>query len=182
MSSKARRLAALLAIAASAAAFTGCRNPFLPSADIQISNITFPGVTSGAGTATEMVVYSSITPDYYSYRVSVDFLSLNKVEVNLTSVNIFYTDLSGNPVTAYSTSGGRTIKLMNRLYPLTSNDPNGNPTTITLLALDTRVYQELQSPTLLPKYIICTMTFRGEDENGYDVKLTGQFTIKGFGF
>jgi hypothetical protein len=178
MSSKARRLAALLAIAISLVPLGGCRNPFLPSTDISIPGIEFPGI----GSTPEMTVFAATTVDYYMYRTTVYFTIHNKVDVVISSANITYTDLAGNPVSAYAATGGKNVKLKCRLYAPLTNDPNGNITALTLLALDTRVYEALQDPTLSPKYIICTMTFRGEDDNGYDVKLTAQFTIKGYGF
>jgi len=182
MSFKIRRLAALLAITVSVVAASGCRNPFLPSADIQISAVSFPDSTLSG--VVEMPVFFAITPSYTTYRVKVSFWMRNKVDVNITSVNLFYTDLAGNPVTAYAASGGKTIKLMSRMYAPTSNNPDPASATGELIfyALDTQVYQALLDPTLSPKAINCIMTFRGEDANGYDIKLTAQFSIKGYGF
>ena len=179
MSFKARRLGIFLAVWASVMAFSGCRNPFLPSSDVQIGSIDFPGIFLSPS---EMSVFNTGSPNLNDYRVQVVFWILNKVGVNITSVNIYFTDIAGNPVTPYKDSGGKTMRLMTRMAPPTSNDPNGNTYGITLLALDRTVWDTLADPTLLPKYIYCTITFRGEDDNGYDVKLSAQFTIKGYGF
>jgi len=172
----------LIAFAASMAAvvlISGCRNPFLPSADISISNIS--AAESALLNSAELPVYNS-TPNYYSYRVRVDFLLLNKVGVNITSVNIFYTDQYGVPVSDYKKSGGKNLKLRQHMTPPANNDPNGRTESIELLVLDPQIYTAILEPTLTPKYILATMTFRGEDENGYDIKLTAQITIKGYGF
>jgi len=179
MSCKARRFIAFFAAMAFATAFSGCRNPFLPSADIQVDSINFLGDFSELQ---EMPVFAATT-DLNIYQVKVSFWLRNKIDVKITSVNIFYTDLAGNPVTVYATTGGRTMKLQSRLYAPTNYDATTRTTPdITLLALDRRVFDALLDPTLTPKYILCTMTFRGEDDNGYDVKLSTQFTIKGYNF
>ena len=105
--------------------------------------------------------------------------------MDITSVNMFFTDMAGNPVTVYAATGGKTIKLMSRMSPPTTNSPDGVNRPIEFIVMDSKVFAALDDPTLKPptqpNVIICTMTFRGVDDNGYDVKLSAQFTIKGYG-
>ena len=63
---KAYRLILMVALAGSLTAVSGCRNPFLPNADIQITEITFPGISSDT---TELPVFRNpaMSPAVYLY-------------------------------------------------------------------------------------------------------------------
>jgi len=167
----------------------GCRNPFLPDSDISISGVEMPTMSS-LYYLPEMPVFAADFPagspgNYSNYMVRVNFRIINRVGVSLSSVNMVFTDTAGNLVTSYATSGGKTVKLMTRLEPAdmsVANYPGGAVIGIDFLVLDRRVVETLNDPNLQPKYLYCTLTFRGEDDNGYDVKLTTQFSIKGYHF
>ncbi len=184
-----------LRLAAAATALllaTGCRNPFLPDADISISGITMPTMTYIANLP-EMPVFAFDFPSgspgqYTNYMVRVYFQLVNRVGVSITSVNMVFTDTAGNMVTSYAAVGGKTVKIMTRLEPIDQssgvapNSPGGALIGLDFLVLDRRVIETLSDPNLQPKYLLCTLTFRGEDDNGYDVKLSTQFSIKGYNF
>jgi hypothetical protein len=180
MSCRPARLAALGLAVAGMTILTGCRNPFLPSSDVDTGYLGSANMEN----TREIPVFATdfgSSPNYYKYRLTVNFFVKNKVGLSITSVNMTYADMSGNPVTAYKASGGKTMKFMARLNGAVDNT-NPQYTTLELLVIDSKVIETLQDPVLNPKYMNCTLTFRGEDDNGYDVKLTQQFTIKGYGF
>ena len=101
-----------LALAAGFLALSaGCRNPFLPSADVSIYDIYCPDA-SFAFPPNEIPLYADdVVPpgsNYYKYRVRVTFLVRNKVGVRISSVNMAFTNVSGEQVTTYAASGGKT--------------------------------------------------------------------------
>ena len=182
MTAPGRRLAAV-AIAALLAA--GCNNPFDPKADVELTDMT------DNGNYTEVRVFQTDVPGggqplpLYLWAVRCQFVVKNLVGVNLTSVDITYTDLNGNEVTAYKTTGGRHFKFAYRLSPVSNNGSTdageGLYSTVTIYLVDRNVITELQSPAYpSDHFMFAAVTFRGEDDNGHDVKLTGRITIKYF--
>lgn len=164
-----------------------CRNPFNPAAEIELVRMTaqtsfqdeweiliFSGCCGGAG----MI-------NYQEWEVISYFVIKNKVGVTLTNVNIIYTDYQGNPVTLYQNSGGRNFKFIARLSPVAAGPQfdfnEGQQTLIPLFVVDPQVIAEFQAGTLAPQVMFATVTFRGVDDNGYDVKLSGTMTIKAYG-
>ena len=181
MSCKPFRIAALAMALAGTATLAGCRNPFLPSSDVETAYVYLNGVSESREIPVFKIDFPAADPKYFKYRLTVTFAVNNKVGISLTSVNMSYADSNGNPVTSYKTSGGKTLKFMARLNGAINNTGPGY-SYVELLVIDSKVIEALDDPVLSPKYITCTVTFRGEDDNGYDVKLTEQFTIKGYGF
>ncbi len=170
----------------------GCRNPFDPQVDIELERIF---VGSQFNPEHEIAVRSTETTppiDFTIWIVNVDFLIRNKVGVTLRSINIVYTDSDNNPVTVFD-ADGRTFKILARLDPLQdtgfgaygsagSTSGEGRTTTIRIFVVDANVITAFQSPTYpIDKVMFATLTFRGVDDNGYDVKLSGRITIKAFG-
>ena len=172
----ARRLPALLL---ALAALAGCNNPFDPKSDVELAELA----------PHDIIIYQTQIPgggaalNLNDWTVLAEFVVNNKVGVNLTSVDITYTDLNGNEVTAYKTTGGRHFKFAYRLEPVTNNDRfdfgEGLSSAVTLYVVDRNVITELQSPAYPSNhFMFAAITFRGEDDNGHDVKLTGTMTIK----
>lgn len=187
MSSRRATAPVLAAALLGALLATGCRNPFMPSSDVTLNAIGINSSNLGGidYPLVEMPVFAAdfagVNANYDPYRIFVAFEVHNKVAVTIYSVNIAYTDLAGNPVTVYASTGGKFIKLQARLSSVTDNT-GGNGTMIVLSVLDRYVVAQLEDPAFTPKYINCELTFRGEDDNGYDVKLAGKFSIKGLNF
>ncbi len=185
-SSRTPNLPALAACLLLALTATGCRNPFMPSADADINRISCNGNTEEISAYFDDLDPASTTPLYGDYVVNVNFILRNKVGIDLTTANMVFTDLAGNPLaTAYGATG-KTMKLMARLYPMNAANSydtvQGNLTnSVRLIVIDRRVVDAMMDPSLSPKFIICKLTLRGEDDNGYDVKLTTDITIKGYG-
>jgi hypothetical protein len=154
---------------------TGCRNPFDPSCDVEFTALI-------AGNMNSVFIYSyqipgSGTINFDPWKVTAQFLVRNKVAALIT-----YTDLDGNEVTAYKATGGRSFRTTFRLAPMTSNSPasqgEGTETTISLYVVDKKVLDELLSPSYpTNKFMFANIVFRGEDENGYDVRLEGRIAI-----
>src|SRR6185436_18733619 len=113
-----RRLAAISVAELLAA---GCNNPFDPKADVELTDMI------DNGGSTEVRVFQTDVPGggqplpLYLWAVRCQFVVKNLVGVNLTSVDITYTDLNGNEVTAYKTTGGRHFKFAYRLDPVSNN-------------------------------------------------------------
>ena len=109
----------------------------------------------------------------------------NKVGVVLKSVNTVYTDYDDSPVTVYGETG-REYGMLVRLDPIDRNSTGTSVNrTVTLYIIDDSVVRELMSPSYpsspASKVMFANITFRGEDDNGYDVRLTARITIKTFG-
>lgn len=162
----------------------GCRNPFNPAADVELVEMT-----TDSEDEWEILIFSpqlAVTPIIYSdWEVLNTFVIKNKVGVRLTDVNIVYTDFQGNPVTVYKDSGGRNFKFIARLSPVAAGPQfdfnEGQQTQLRLFVVDPQVIAEFQAGTLAPSVMFAKVTFRGVDDNGYDVKLSGTMTIKGYG-
>ena len=174
----AARIAATVALAT---ILGGCINPFNPSARVELASITANGSTS------ELIAqYADLTRttiNYNLWTVSCHVVVKNTVAVNLSSVNIMYTDIEGNPVTAYATSGGRNYRMMARIEGLNGGNMNyttaeGNAADIGVQLIDYVVLTELVQGA---KILYVTITFMGQDDNGYDVKVSGTVTIRVYG-
>ncbi len=168
------RIAAALFMAAALA--TGCRNPFDPDCDVEL--------TSLAANGHYIVIFSGSIPssgsiNFDPWKATATFTVKNKVSAVITSVSISYTDLDGNPVTAYKATGGRSFKTTFRLPGVTGNNQGeGQQTSIELYVVDKKVLDELQSPSYpTNKFMFADIVFRGEDENGYDIRLEGRIAI-----
>ena len=165
----------------------GCRNPFNPAAEVELASMT-----TQFGNEWEIFLFSGCcsggtTINYSTWEVDCSFVVKNKVGVRLTDVNIIYTDFQGNQVTLYKDSGGRNFKFLARLEPLSAgpgfNFPfgEGQNSVIPMFVVDPQVIAEFQAGTLAPQVMFATITFRGVDDNGYDVKLAATMTIKAYG-
>jgi hypothetical protein len=162
----------------------GCRNPFNPSADIEMYELE----------PSELVIQKSDvpttgTPWYPNWSVTCRFLIRNKVGVNIKSVNLVYTDVAGNLVTAYRLTGGKNYKMAARLTPVNRDgdiiwgvEAEGIGTDLSIWAVDRNVIEEIVAESGNNRVIVLHITFRGEDDNGYDVKLSGEVNIRGQGF
>src|SRR6185436_18638906 len=107
-------------------AAVGCRNPFLPSSDIILTDFYNPR------TGGEVRIYSTeITPplNLNSWNGLASFAIRNKVAATITSINLEFTDYGGTPVTVYKATGGKTFKTHYRLNPMTGNTPIGGTNT-----------------------------------------------------
>jgi hypothetical protein len=188
--SKAGRPRAGLGVAAAGLLLlaAGCRNPFNPSSDIELYELT-----PGNGMADLVIQKSDVpttgTPSYGNWSLNCRFLIRNKVGVNIKSVNLVYTDVAGNLVTAYRLTGGKNYKLAARLTPVNrdseiiwGSEGEGTGTDISIWAVDRNVIEEMVAMSGSNRVIILHVTFRGEDDNGYDVKLSGEVPIRGQGF
>jgi hypothetical protein len=182
----------LVALALAATLATGCRNPFNPSSDIELA--TFSAVNY----SDEIIIYPSQisggngTLPIDNWVADAVFVIKNKVAATITSVNIVYTDSNGNQVTAYKATGGKTFKTTLRLHPM--NDDNnaggfgyqngygeGEGTVMQVYMVDRQVINEITAPSYpANKFMFAIITFRGEDDNGYDFKLTAKIGIKYF--
>ena len=179
-----RRLAAWLAAASLLAAGSGCINPFDPAADVEISIIE-SGSTGG-----EVIVRSSqlsgSTLPIGNWVVTVNFDLHNKVSVTFHSVEIVYTDSFGNQVTAYKSLGGRRYQEDYRMLAPTDNTGNfvqygrvARRWQDAVYLVDRNVVSELQSASYPADHVMfATICYRGEDDNGHDVKVCGSIPIK----
>lgn len=165
----------------------GCRNPFNPSSDIQLVEINTSEGAEWGTTYMEIGIYSNqvnTTPiDFTRWPVRFYFRIENKVGVTLRRMNVVYTDYDSKPVTVYG-AAGRDSELLLRLDGIDRNAVGTTATTWTIIfyIIDDSVLRELMSPSYPPdKVMIANITFRGEDDNGYDVRLSGSTTIKGYG-
>ena len=127
-------------------------------------------------TSPQLLGFASLN-DWSAFTV---FRIRNKVPATLTSINIQYTDMQGNPVTVYRATGGKTFRTHYRLNTMTSNSAlNGVGTVVTVFVVDRQVLNEITAPGYpADRYMIAIVTFRGEDDNGYDFKLSGKLSIK----
>jgi len=161
---------------------TGCRNPFSPQADIELSDFL------GNEISVKRTTPSSRDASFYFNNGLVQplFVVKNKVGVIINKVNIVYTDLAGNPVTTYRTTGGKTFRVLWRIPPrfsfATLGEGEGATSVFQFTVLDSNVYTELETQVGSTKALLVHITFYGEDDNGYDVKLTGDLTMKGYDF
>ena len=160
---------------------TGCINPFLPSSDITLTDLVSSNFNSD-----EIDVYqvdTTGTLDLTKWEATAIFRIKNKVTATVTSINVEYTDLSGNPVTTYKLLGGKSFKTHYRLTPMTTENGNvgGVTTSLTVYIVDALVLNELLAPSYPSnKFMFALVTFRGEDDNGYDFKLSAKLGIKYF--
>jgi len=180
---------ALLAVTLTLA---GCRNPFNPSADIELAQLV------AVNYADEVVIYPSqlsgggSTLPIDQWVADAQFVIKNKVSATITSVNIVYTDLNGNEVTAYKATGGKTYKTTLRLHPMWDDNNSGGfsysggfsegeGTLMQIYIVDRQVINEITAPGYpADKFMFAVVTFRGQDENGYDFKLSAKIGIKYF--
>lgn len=176
-----RRVSAALLVAACVVLPTGCINPFLPSSDITLTDLV-----SSNNSSDEIDVYQSDTTgtlDLTKWEATATFRIKNKVTATITSINVEYTDLSGSPVTPYKLVGGKSFKTHYRLTPMTTANGNvgGVTTSLTIYIVDALVVNELVAPSYPSnKFMFAVVTFRGEDDNGYDFKLSAKLGIKYF--
>jgi hypothetical protein len=165
----------------------GCRNPFNPSADIELVEVTN---TSPDASRTQLWVnctsiLSAGTVWYTNYRSTLHFVVKNKVLVTIRRVRMVYTDPLGNEVTTYKNVGGRTFNTLYRFdSPTNNNQANYNygegvDNTIDLYPLDSKVLETIDGYPYDIMYV--TYTIYGDDENGYDVRLSATTTIVLFG-
>lgn len=166
---------------------TGCRNPFEPSSDIELTTITASGWGGGQNNGSTVLVHAtdaaSATVDLNRWRTSIRVVIRNKVDVYLTSASIVYTDLDGNEVTSYRSIGGRNLKFTIFCRGVQGSgefdETEGSGTTFDLFIVDVAVLRELQSPAYPDTNVMfANLVLRGEDANGYDVRLEGQLTIQ----
>lgn len=163
----------------------GCRNPFAPSADIELVQITHE--SSGRN---EIPVLRTPPPRneafFYGGAAQAVFVSKNKVGAQITRVTIVYTDLAGNLVTSYRTTGGRTYRVNTRIGPRVDRSTlgfgKGATTGMAIYVLDASVYDELESQVGNTRAVIAHLTLRGEDDEGNDLSFSGDITIKGYNF
>ncbi len=174
--------AAVLALASA----SGCRNPFEPSADIELvalewnngpNSVILVGQTDAAATPLNLNIW----------RARARVVVRNKVDVLISSASITYTDYDGNEVTAYRNIGGRVLKFTQWCRGVTDNsefsdgdgEVEGRQTTIDMYIVDNVVIQELRSPAYPTNgFMFAHVVLRGEDVNGYDVRLEGMITIQ----
>lgn len=167
----------------------GCRNPFEPSSDIELTHVESATGTDGQGST--LLVHSShasaVPLDLGRWRVRFRVVIRNKVSVYLNSAAITYTDLDGNEVTSYRNIGGRSLKFTllcrgvvdNAEFGDGDNEVEGRATTFDLFVVDSPVIQTIKSSSYpATKVMIASIILRGEDENGYDVRLEGQIAIQ----
>lgn len=167
----------------------GCRNPFEPSSDIELTHIESANGSFGQGAT--LMVHSSdasavpLVLDRWTVRFRV--VIRNKVSVYLRSAAITYTDLDGNEVTSYRNIGGRNLKFTVLCRSVTDNaefgdgdnEAEGRATTFSLFVVDSPVITAIKSSSYpATKVMIASIVLRGEDENGYDVRLEGQIAIQ----
>lgn len=180
-----------LALGIALLSLSGCRNPFVPASEVSLVRLTALETVLGR---TEYVPevevqFQSTTldkTDLQGWMVYAHFLVSNRVGVNLSRVNIVYTNVLGQEITQYRTSGGKSYKIMARLEPVSSQTvpyaregyARGIVSIIPISVVDNLVFSELS----LSNVIFAHVTFWGEDDNGYDVKLSSQITIKGYNF
>lgn len=166
----------------------GCRNPFNPSADIELASFRANSF------ADEIIIYPSQltggsgTLAIGNWEASATFVIKNKVGATITSINIVYTDYAGNEVTVYRATGGKTFKTVMRLHPMNddnnaanygNNQGEGNGTILPVFMVDRQVISEITAPGYpADRFMFAIITFRGEDDNGYDFKLSAKIGIK----
>ncbi|MEK7476959.1 MAG: hypothetical protein AAB152_15150 [Candidatus Coatesbacteria bacterium] len=161
----------------------GCRNPFDPSADIELTRLEVTGNGSYGGTS--IVIYQTelAGPTYAfgDWVVTCRFTYKNKVSAYLNSVTITYTDIDGNPVTAYKAVGGRTFKITFRIPGVRDDnfyyEGEGIDSSLSLRVVDLKVIEELKAPPPGSKVIFADIVLRGQDDNGYDLRLEGRIAI-----
>ncbi len=188
-SSSARGAALTVSIAVWALVpLAGCRNPFSPSADVELIRM------SGNRGYNEIQVEQETTLNeghFQGWRAFALFIVRNRVGVNIRSVNIVYTNMAGEEVTPYRTSGGKSYKLSARLEPVPDQQAPTNygatgtygmERTLDVYVVDRKVYETLENMPGTNLVIIAHVTFFGEDDNGYDVKLSSSISIKGNDF
>jgi hypothetical protein len=162
------------------AGLAGCRNPFDPSSDVELAQVwNSRGGQNVLIYATEIPASGSLNLDPYVIRF--DVLIRNKVDVTLTSATATFTDVNGVPVTPYQSTGGKSFTIFQRVEGVTNNDEfsnsEGRVTSFGLFIVDTRVVQTFQNTPPPGNIMYCRIVLRGEDENGYDVRLEGQIPI-----
>lgn len=166
----------------------GCRNPFEPSSDIELTRILATGSKQGQGGATILVTASdasSTQPNLRWWTTSFRVVIRNKVSVYLTSASIMYTNEAGDDPTSYRSVSGRNLKFT-VFCPGVTDDTSfdmteGHQTDFDMFIVDKNVLQalkSLQSNITEQPVIFANIVIRGEDENGYDVRLEGQITIQ----
>lgn len=156
----------------------GCRNPFSPSSDVELAEITANG---GASIILTSGNVSAPQPPYENWRATCHVLIRNKVAVTLESVSLNYVDLNGNPVTQYANTGGRNFKIVLRCLAVQGNGEfdlsEGRETAFQLDIADAAVLAEFRGVVEPADVIFANLDLRGEDDNGYDVKLSGRIPI-----
>jgi hypothetical protein len=179
---------AVLAVMTAAAAIltaSGCRNPFNPQSDIELVEIS--NSTPVAYSAELLINCSTIlaqtTVEFNRYQSYLHIVSKNRVIATLRRIRMVYTDPLGNPITAYKDTGGRSYSILERLAPQAGNAAygygEGTDTQLTVYPIDNKVLEELDGYQYGTMYL--TFTLYGDDENGYDVRLSGTTTIKLYG-
>lgn len=175
----------------------GCRNPFNPSADIELAEITCSNKDTSSNDNKVQVTRPSLwinctylktlsTIDYTQYTATMNFVVKNKVIVTIRRISMVYTDPLGNEITLYkNVSGGRTFSTLYRFsFPANNNSGSGSygegvANSIELYPIDSKVYETIKAYPYDTMYV--TITAYGDDENGYDVRLSGTVTITFFG-
>jgi len=162
----------------------GCRNPFDPSADIELARIyvQFSGATSIAIYQSQDLQNLTQLTSAWRWTVNCHLVYKNKVSAYIDSVNITYTDSAGNAVTSYKSIGGRSFRVTFRIEGVRDNtstdESEGGATTLSLNVVDRRVIDELISPSYpSDKVMFANIVLRGEDANGYDLRLEGRIAI-----
>lgn len=172
---------AILALTVAAAALTSCRNPFNPSADIELTRMTANGGQCIVIRQANDLSNPSSIP-YWNWVVNCHFTYKNKVSAVITSITITYSDSENNPVTAYKSIGGRSFKTSFRIEGTASiatwDETEGAASDIGVWVVDRRVIDEITSPSYpSDKVMFANVIFRGQDANGYDVRLEGRISI-----
>jgi hypothetical protein len=175
-----RAIARAAVVAAVLLGTGGCRNPFDPSADIELTQLT-------GNYGPSVVIYQAAelggtTKPFSNWTVTCHFTYKNKVAAYLTSVTVTYTDMDGNPVTAYKSIGGRTFKITFRIEGVRDNtgsdEGEGSGTSLSLRVVDGRVLDEITSSSYPgDKVMYANVVLRGQDDNGYDLRLEGRIAI-----
>lgn len=161
----------------------GCRNPFEPSSDIELARLQSNGTGSGATILVHANDAAQTQLNLNLWKVSVRVVIRNKVDVYLTSASITYTDYDGNEVTSYRSIGGRNLKFTVFCRGVTDDtafgETEGAAKDFDLYVVDANVIRELRSPSYPDTNVMfANIVIRGEDANGYDVRLEGQITIQ----
>lgn len=193
MSRSISRPGVLVALVATVAlASGGCRNPFNPSADIELAQLISNNNNGANGN--DVIIYpselGSSTLPTQNWIVTASFVIKNKVAATITSVNIQYTDLDGNPVTTYRATGGKSYKTTLLIHPMTDDNNAGDfsysggfgegaPGSMAIYLVDRNVTNEISAPGYPGNgFMFAIVTFRGQDDNGYDFVLSGKIGIK----
>jgi len=171
----------------------GCRNPFNPSADIELVEVTNTNTENNPNVARaelwvncRAIMTSGTTINYTHYKSTLHFVVKNKVIVTIRRIRMVYTDPLGNEVTAYKNVGGRTFNSLYRFTFSTNNNytsdwqyGEGAVNSIDLFPLDSKVIEAIDGYPHDIMYV--TFTVYGDDDNGYDVRLSATATIMLFG-